>query len=151
MSVKSFFKKITKGDSPKGRSTRRQPATQTAKQKKTQAQIETATVTTPAQEKNNSLVVNTFMAKRIGLRPLMTEKGVSMQSQQQVVFRVVASARKDQIRLAVREKYKVKPLAVRTVSMPAKRRTRGRVSGFTAAWKKAYVTVPDVTNLKLAP
>jgi large subunit ribosomal protein L23 len=94
---------------------------------------------------------STHTAKRVGLTVMMTEKAVGQQLQQHVVFRVAPHATKSQIAQAVFEHYKVRPRSIRTSRVAGKRRTRGRTIGFTAAWKKAYVTVSDVKDLKLAP
>lgn len=85
------------------------------------------------------------------LTPLLTEKGVARQQNNQALFRVPKDATKYQIALAVEELYKVKPTAVRTMQMKGKERRRGASVGRTVAWKKAYVTVPDIKALNLVP
>lgn len=138
MSVTSFIKGIGKGRGKKKagpRTPRAAKAAQTAPEKPLVA---------PA-------VNTTFMAKRIGLTAMMTEKAVKTQLQQRVVFRVTPEATKAQIAQAVFEQYNVHPRRIRTLRFAGKRRTRGRTVGFTSRWKKAYVTVPDVKDLKIAP
>lgn len=90
-------------------------------------------------------------AFRIGLAPLVTEKSVALQEHNVVAFKVRVSATKGQIAMAVREKYNVEPLAVRTVVGHPKRRRRGYTVGMTNQWKKAYVTVKDIQSLHIAP
>lgn len=88
------------------------------------------------------------IAKKIGLVPLMTEKGMKVQAQSQTaIFQVKANASKFDVARAIFEQHEVKPLAVRTVNMRGKIRRRGNVEGSTSAWKKAYVKVKDVEKL----
>lgn len=92
------------------------------------------------------------VAARIGLTPLMTEKGMAMAAQAQTaVFRVRPGATKGEIVRAIQEQYQVKTLKVRTVYMRGKRRMRGRTVGLTTRWKKAYVKVDDVQKLHISP
>jgi large subunit ribosomal protein L23 len=88
---------------------------------------------------------------RVGLTPLTTEKSVAAQEHNVVAFRVRSQATKGQIALAIREKYGVSPLVIRTVTMHPKGRRRGYTSGTTSRWKKAYVTVQDAQSLHVAP
>lgn len=91
------------------------------------------------------------VAARINLRPLVSEKSMHLQTQNVVVFRVERSASKGQIATAVREKYGVAVLVVRTANFRPKERRRGTTVGATNHWKKAYVKVSDVAALNLAP
>ena len=77
-------------------------------------------------------------------RPIITEKGLGVkETQHTVVFEVVESATKTQIKEAVQKVFKVKVAGVRTGIYHGKFRRRGRAEGFRSDWKKAYV--------KLAP
>lgn len=78
----------------------------------------------------------------IGLTPLITEKGVSMQGANAVVFRVRPETTKGQIMAAVEAQYKVRPVSVRTLKVMGKARRRGKSYGRTPSWKKAYVSLP---------
>lgn len=99
------------------------------------------------EEKIEEKTSSDFAAK-IGLTPLMTEKGMKVQAQSQTaIFQVKASASKFDVARAIFEQYKVRPLAVRTVNMRGKTRRRGNVEGKTSAWKKAYVQVKEVEKL----
>lgn len=95
---------------------------------------------------------NSKLAARIGLTPLVTEKGMQLQAQAQTaVFRVLKTASKHDIGRAIQEQYQVKPLSIRTVRMRGKLRIRGRAFGVTPAWKKAYVRVEDIQKLHANP
>lgn len=93
----------------------------------------------------------TSQVRRVLLTPLVSEKSVDRQLLNQVVFRVTRTATKGQIAQAVQEEYGVRPLKVRTIKMHPKHRRRGRSEGFTAMWKKAYVTVVDLKPFNLTP
>lgn len=89
-------------------------------------------------------------AGRINLRLAVTEKSIGLQSTANtVMFRVRPEATKGQIALAVEERYKIRPEKVRTAVMAPKQRRRGKTEGWTAVWKKAYVTLPEGKNIEL--
>ncbi|MBI4022363.1 MAG: 50S ribosomal protein L23 [Candidatus Andersenbacteria bacterium] len=83
--------------------------------------------------------------------PLLSEKSVRLQEQRTVAFRVPAHATKQQVARAVLARYKVTPQAVKVLTVPRKVRRRGRTVGHTVLWKKAYVTVDDVSGLGIQP
>ncbi len=85
-----------------------------------------------------------LLALGIDLQLLLTEKGVRLQEQNVVTFKVVAGASKSQIARAIEERYGTRPRHIRTVPVLPRRRRRGNTAGRTAAWKKAYVQVEDV-------
>jgi large subunit ribosomal protein L23 len=83
-------------------------------------------------------------ARRIVLRPLMTEKHMRHKEEQNVVaFQVRPDANKVGIRAAVESVFNVKVAAVRTASFEGKLKRMGRFEGRRRDWKKALV--------KLAP
>jgi large subunit ribosomal protein L23 len=78
------------------------------------------------------------------LSPMITEKGTLLnETSNQVVFRVLRTANKDQIRRAVESFFKVKVKRVHTVNVLGKRRRVGKSVGFRSDWKKAYVTLAE--------
>ena len=86
-------------------------------------------------------------ARRLILRPLVTEKSVANTARSQYCFEVHADASKHQIRAAVEQIFKVRVLGVNTNMLPkvAKRdlrRRRAKQPVITkGTWKKAIVTV----------
>lgn len=80
-------------------------------------------------------------------RPLITEKNTQLMEQSQYSFEVARAANKVQIREAVERTFNVRVIAVNTMTVKAKarsraiRRGRGRIRGHEAAWKKAIVTL----------
>ncbi len=73
-------------------------------------------------------------------RPLITEKGhVKREAERTLCFEVHPDANKIQIKQAVETVFKVKVAEVRTSIYTGKLRRRGRFTGYSSAWKKAYV------------
>lgn len=91
------------------------------------------------------------MAGDIGLSVVLSEKSIAQQASQTVVVKVVPSASKQQIAGAVEDLFAVKVLSVRTMKNHPKIRRRGMTAGLTNNWKKAYVTVDDISKLNVAP
>ncbi len=74
------------------------------------------------------------------LRPIITEKAVGKkEAERTICFQVKLDATKTDIRNAVEKLFKVKVEEVRTATFEGKLRRRGRYSGYTSDWKKAYV------------
>ncbi|HVN87241.1 MAG TPA: 50S ribosomal protein L23 [Candidatus Binatia bacterium] len=81
---------------------------------------------------------------RVVTTPLITEKGTLVnQLGNQVVFKVLPSANKTEIRQAVESLFKVKVEKVRTAKYLGKERRVGKSVGRRPAWKKAYVTLAE--------
>lgn len=134
MSLLSFAKKISqRGEKQTGASAKKTAGAAVATRKKA-AEANEKKVVAPA--------VRSLRAARIGLTPVISEKSMAAQVSGTVVFRVRPEATKGQIMAAVAERYNVMPRKVRTYQLRGKRRQRGATSGFTAAWKKAYVSLP---------
>lgn len=99
---------------------------------------------------DQAVLMMPVQAGRIDLRPHVTEKSVGRSDTGNVaVFRVTYQTTKGQIAAAVKERYKVTPTHIRTLTMKPKSRTRGRTVGSTSAWKKAYVSLPANTSIDL--
>jgi large subunit ribosomal protein L23 len=74
------------------------------------------------------------------IRPVVTEKGLAKkESEGTLCFEVSKDATKTDIKGAVEKLFKVKVADVRTATFEGKLRRRGRYSGYTPDWKKAYV------------
>jgi large subunit ribosomal protein L23 len=74
------------------------------------------------------------------IRPIVTEKGVAKkESERTLCFEVRLGATKTDIKSAVEKLFKVKVADVRTSTLEGKLRRRGRYSGYTQDWKKAFV------------
>ena len=82
-------------------------------------------------------------AHDIIVRPLITEKSLSATSEKRYTFEVLKTATKPEIAAAVEEVFGVKVAKVNTISCKGHLRRYGRYEGYTAAWKKAIVTLTE--------
>src|SRR3989338_11012991 len=90
-------------------------------------------------------------AKDVLLRPRITEKAANMGSESVYTFDVRAGATKREIAVAVKALYKVTPIKVNVVTIPAKRVAMRKRRGFgkTAGGKKAYVFLKKGAQIQL--
>ena len=81
------------------------------------------------------------------IRPIITEAAMDMLPAKKYVFEVAKDATKPEIAKAVEEMFassKIKVASVHTINMKKKPKRLGVHAGYTAAWKKAIVTLtPD--------
>ncbi len=81
-------------------------------------------------------------------RPLLTEKGASLQEQQGTyLFEVDKNANKVEIKAAIEELFNVKVAEVRTAVVHGKVKRFGRAMGKRPNWKKAYVRLDGDAQL----
>ena len=81
-------------------------------------------------------------AQDIIIAPVITEKSMSGIADKKYTFKVARDANKIEIAQAVEELFKgAKVAKVNTISVRGKMKRMGRYSGYTAAWKKAIVTL----------
>ena len=74
--------------------------------------------------------------------PIITEKAHLQKADgNKVAFRVDVTANKIEIRKAIEELFKVKVLAVNTITNKGKTKRMGRTEGVRSDWKKAIVTL----------
>ena len=89
-------------------------------------------------------------ARRVVVRPLMTEKSMRLKEEHNTVtFQVVPDANKVEIRQAVEAIFNVKVSAVRTSTMEGKLKRMGRHQGRRPSWKKAVVTLAPGHKIEL--
>lgn len=82
--------------------------------------------------------------------PVISEKSsAAQQDKNTLVFKVLKDATKDEIKAAVETLFKVKVEAVRTLNFQGKVRRTARGFGKRSDWKKAYVTLPEGTQLDI--
>ncbi|MCI7024928.1 MAG: 50S ribosomal protein L23 [Succinatimonas sp.] len=82
--------------------------------------------------------------------PVISEKSsVAQQDKNTLVFKVLKDATKDEIKAAVETLFNVKVEAVRTLNFQGKVRRTARGFGKRSDWKKAYVTLPEGTQLDI--
>ena len=81
-------------------------------------------------------------AQDIIIAPVITEKSMSGIADKKYTFKVATDANKIEIAAAVEKLFKgAKVAKVNTISVRGKQKRMGRYSGYTAAWKKAIVTL----------
>ena len=78
------------------------------------------------------------------LKPVVTEKSMSVMGDKKYTFYVDPDANKSQIKEAVEKMFEgTKVAKVNTVTVPGKMRRRGRTQGMTSERKKAIVTLTE--------
>jgi len=88
-------------------------------------------------------------------RPVITEKNTWLMERSQYTFEVALDANKIQIKEAVETTFNVKVLAVNTLVVKSKKKSRmatrrgGRINGTQPAWKKAIVTLDPSDHIEL--
>ena len=82
-------------------------------------------------------------------RPLITEKGTSLQAEGKYSFEVAPGANKHQVKDAVEKAFKVKVTAVNMIKVHGKRRRVGRQIVLTRPWKKAIVTLSPGDHIEI--
>lgn len=81
------------------------------------------------------------LAQDIIIKPIITEKSMDLTADKKYVFKVAKDATKPEIAAAVEELFKVDVKSVNTINMKKKPRRLRYSQGYTAAWKKATVTL----------
>ena len=81
------------------------------------------------------------LAQDIIIKPIITEKSMDLTADKKYVFKVAKDATKPEIAAAVEELFKVDVKSVNTINMKKKPRRLRYSRGYTAAWKKAIVTL----------
>ena len=82
-------------------------------------------------------------AEDVIIAPIITEASMSRLADKRYTFRVASGATKPEIAHAVEELFKVKVSAVNTINMKRKPKRLRYSTGYTAAWKKAIVTLTE--------
>lgn len=90
-----------------------------------------------------------MLAHEVIIRPIITEKTMGGMPNKKYTFKVAKDAGKIEIAKAVEEVFGVKVSKVNTLKVRGKYRRKGKFSGYTASWKKAYVTLkPDSKGIE---
>ncbi len=77
------------------------------------------------------------------LKPVLTEKGYDGIADKVYTFKVLKTANKTQIKIAVEKMFGVKVKSVNTVTCPGKLKRMGRNEGYTPKTKKAIVSLAE--------
>ncbi|HZK39580.1 MAG TPA: 50S ribosomal protein L23 [Clostridia bacterium] len=81
------------------------------------------------------------VAQDIIIRPIITEASMDGTAMRKYTFEVDKNANKIEIAKAVETLFKVEVAKVNTSHVQGKLRRQGKFEGYTAAWKKAVVTL----------
>ena len=81
------------------------------------------------------------MIQDIIIAPVITEASMDRVANKTYTFKVAKNATKPEIAHAVEVMFNVKVDKVNTINMKRKAKRQGYTSGYTAAWKKAIVTL----------
>ena len=88
---------------------------------------------------------------KVILAPVISEKSTRVADQlNQVVFRVLPDATKQEIGAAVANLFKVEVAGVQVLNVKGKVKRAGRVMGRRDNWKKAYVTLKPGQDIDFA-
>ena len=89
------------------------------------------------------------MIQDIIIAPVITEASMDRIGAKTYTFKVAKNATKPEIANAVEVMFGVKVDKVNTINMKRKQKRQGYTSGYTAAWKKAIVTLkPDSKTIE---
>lgn len=91
------------------------------------------------------------VAWRILRSPHVTEKTTELTKWNQYVFRIQQGVTKPEVKRAVEEIYKVHVEGVRKVSVPGKKRRRGKYTGWHRGYEKAIVTLRTGERIEVLP
>ncbi|MDO9221651.1 MAG: 50S ribosomal protein L23 [Thiobacillus sp.] len=88
---------------------------------------------------------------KVILAPVISEKSTRLADKlNQVVFRVLPDATKQEISAAVSDLFKVEVVGVQVLNVKGKVKRSGRVTGRRDNWKKAYVTLKQGQDIDFA-
>ena len=88
---------------------------------------------------------------KVILAPVISEKSTRIADKlNQVVFRVLRNATKQEISAAVSNLFKVEVTGVQVLNVKGKVKRSGRVTGRRDNWKKAYVTLKPGQDIDFA-
>lgn len=82
-------------------------------------------------------------------RPLVTEKGTTLQASGKYLFEVGRDANKKQIKDAVQKAFKVTVVSVNVMNVHGENKRVGRKITTTPQWKKAIVTLKAGDKIQL--
>ena len=89
------------------------------------------------------------MIQDIIIAPVITEASMDRIANKTYTFKVAKNATKPEIAKAVEVMFGVEVDTVNTINMKKKAKRQGYTSGYTAAWKKAIVTLkPDSKTIE---
>jgi large subunit ribosomal protein L23 len=89
------------------------------------------------------------IAYKVLVEPWITEASTAAAEMNKYIFKVAKNATKKNIKTAIEGLYNVSVITVRTINIPAKKRTRGKVVGKKPGFKKAIVKIKEGESIDL--
>jgi large subunit ribosomal protein L23 len=83
------------------------------------------------------------------IRPVISEKSYAQIDNGKYTFEVAQGARKEEIKKAIEDIFKVHVTSVNTIAMRGKRKRQGYTSGKTRSWKKAIATLREGERIEV--
>ncbi len=83
------------------------------------------------------------------IRPVISEKSYAQIDHGKYTFEVAQGARKEEIKKAIEDIFKVHVVAVNTIAMRGKKKRQGYTSGKTRSWKKAVATLREGERIEV--
>lgn len=87
--------------------------------------------------------IQNSIAHKVLVEPWITEEATRIGELNKYIFKVFPNADKKRIKKSVEDVYGVQVSSVNTISVPKKKRMRGRVTGWKSGYKKAVVTLKE--------
>lgn len=144
MALLDFLK--NKKDSEKSKKQAKKPAN--ASVAKTKATVEKKEVEPKTQVSRSKGKGKGFAYEAIK-QPHISEKASFLSEKDQYTFEVSPNYNKNEIKKAVEGIYNVDVLAVKIVSIPAKKRRLGKTEGFRKSFKKAIVKIKEGQKIEI--
>jgi len=137
-----LFDKLRNNKSPKSSDEKKK--VDADKKVKTDETVEPEVPTVKASKENLSLTT----AQSVILKPVFTEKSVSLQQQNKYTFLVSPKANKYKVKNAIKEIYGFAPTEVKIMNKIGKKVTKwGKQVGSQKSVKKAIITIPEGKTL----
>ncbi len=83
------------------------------------------------------------------IRPVISEKSYAQIDHGKYTFEVAKGAKKEEIKKAIEDIFKVHVTAVNTIAMRGKKKRQGYTSGKTRSWKKAVATLREGERIEV--
>ena len=96
---------------------------------------------------NNTKPNQENILSKVLVEPIVTEAATVLIEQNKYIFKISPRATKLQVKMAIEKVYKVKVEKINTVSVPKKRRMRGRIPGCKSGYRKAIVTLKEGSKI----
>ena len=154
MALLDIFKKSSKKQTPKAPKRATQPGTGQYPAQKVAAGKKLEEKKEESKKDEAPKVVSlkeSRVAWRILREPHVTEKSADLTKLNKYVFKVIGNPSKPEVKKAIEETHGVHVEKVAKISLPGKKRKRGRHIGWKPGYKKAIVTLRKGESIEVLP